>query len=369
MRTIGSIMDGNKGIGPGFDLLRIGLALAVILRHCFPISYGNGADASAGVLWLASMAILPMFFILSGFLVTGSALRLSLGKFAWSRALRIVPALAVDTFVTLLLIAPLFTTVDLGSYFASPVTHAYLLNIVGEIHYFLPGVFLSNPLSGVVNGALWTIPPELGCYVVMAALILFNWVRDWRKVAIMLAFSIAVVLVMPLLASEAPPLAKKVLMYPGAMLVPNFVLGSLLYLKRHAIPYSPALFWGCVAMIFATGFLLPDATFSNLPVITILVSPIYAYVTLFIGATPLPQLPLFRRGDYSYGMYLYGFPIQQGIVAATGIQSPLFLFALTLGPVLLLAMASWHLIEKPTLRLRKGFSMAAKIEEGRDKAN
>jgi len=369
MRTIGGIMDENNGIGPGFDLLRVALASAVILRHCFPISYGNGPEASAGVVWLAMMSIVPIFFILSGFLVTGSALRLALGKFCWSRTLRIVPALAVDTIVTLLLIGPLFTTIDIGSYFRSPVTHAYLLNIVGEIHYHLPGVFETNPLPAVVNGALWTIPPELGCYVVMAALIFFKWVRDWRKVTGVLLFSVALIVLVPLLPLETPPLIRKILAYQGAMLVPNFLLGSLLYLKRHAIPYSPPLFWACVATIVVTGFVLPDSTFSSLPAMTILASPFYAYVMMFIGATRLPSLPLFRRGDYSYGMYLYGFPIQQGIVAATGIKSPFLLFALTLGPVIVLAMASWHLIEKPTLRLRKGFSMAARIEEGRDKAS
>lgn len=160
MRTIGGLMDANRGIGPGFDMLRVGLAFAVILRHCFPISYGNGA--TAGYAWAATVGIVPSFFILSGFLVTGSALRLTLGKFIASRALRIVPALAVDTIVTVLVIGPALTTLPLSSYFGSPLTHGYLLNMVGEIHYCLPGLFDANPLRGVVNGALWTIQPELG---------------------------------------------------------------------------------------------------------------------------------------------------------------------------------------------------------------
>lgn len=366
MRSIGSIMDENKGIGPGFDMLRVGLALAVILRHCFPISYGMEA-VIGGIGWGAAMAIVPMFFILSGFLVTGSALRLTLGKFVLSRVLRIVPALVVDTLVTILLIGPLFTNRTLADYFASPVTHSYLLNMVGEIHYFLPGVFERNPVSGVVNGALWTIPPELGCYVAMAMLIALGWVRDWRLVTGLLG-AVAAIIVFGGQIGGVPPVVLKVLNYPGAMLVPYFLLGSALFLKRHRIPYSPPLFGMCVAMILATGAIVPKAVFSEVPAVTFLAAPVYAYVTLFLGATRLPALPLFARGDYSYGMYLYGFPIQQAIVASTSVRNPLILLILTIVPVVGLAMLSWHLVEKPTLRLRKGFSMSARIEAERQKA-
>lgn len=365
MRTVGEIMDANKGVAPGFDLLRVALSLAVILRHCFPITYGSDPAANAGALWAASMGILPMFFILSGFLVTGSALRLTLGKFVLSRVLRIVPALVVDTLVTVLLIGPIFTSQTLADYFASPVTHAYLLNMVGEIHYFLPGVFERNPLAGVVNGALWTIPPELGCYVFMAALILFGWVRDWRKVAIIALLSIVAIVVVTMAPLAFPPVVGKVAAYQGALLVPEFLIGSLLYLKRHLIPYSAWLFAGCVALVVISGFLLPETAFSTVPLASLFAVPVYAYLTVFLGATKMPELPLFRRGDYSYGIYLYGFPIQQAIVNATGVHNPVLLFFMTLPPVIGLAMLSWHLVEKPTLKLRKGFSMSARREKER----
>ena len=367
VRTIGSIMQENRGIGPGFDLLRIGLAFAVILRHCFPISYGNGPDATAGYAWAAAMGILPSFFILSGFLVTGSALRLSLGKFVASRVLRIVPALAVDTLITVLLIGPLFTEQSLADYFSSPMTHGYLLNVVGEIHYLLPGVFGDNPLHGIVNGALWTIQPELGCYAVICALIALGWVQDWHKAAAVLAAAIIAIIMAQGLPDRMPHLIGMALNHPGAMLVPNFMLGSILYLKRDSIPYSPRLFSGGVVIVLLSGLVLPAAVFSTLPVISIVMSPIYAYLTLFLGATKMPAVPFFQRGDYSYGIYLYGFPIQQAIVASTEVRKPILLFAATILPVVATAVLSWHLIEKPTLRLRKGFSMAAKIERERHK--
>ena len=67
-----------------------------------------------------------------------------------------------------LILGTLLTTLPLGEYFAHPMLHSYFLNIIGDIHYFLPGVFDQNP-SHRVNGQLWTIPFELECYIVLAA--------------------------------------------------------------------------------------------------------------------------------------------------------------------------------------------------------
>ncbi len=367
MRTIGQIMDENNGIGPGFDVLRVGLAFAVVLRHCFPLTYGNSEAAASGFLWTATMAIIPIFFILSGFLVTGSALRLSLGKFVASRVLRIVPALAVDTIVTILVIGLVFTTLPLGEYLTSPQTATYLANIAGFIHYYLPGVFADNPLPGVVNGSLWTIPPELGCYVFISGLIFLGWVSHWKRTLVLALAMVAFIAAAPFLPEATPAALTRLASHPGALLVPEFLIGSVLYLKRDRIPYSATLFWLCVALIIASGFVLPEAVFSVMPASSALAIPLYAYVALFIGATKMPKLPLFSRGDYSYGIYLYGFPIQQAIVAGTGVLNPFALFFMAIVPVTLLAMASWHFVEKPTLRLRKGFSMAAKMEAKRQK--
>ncbi len=179
--------------------------------------------------------------------------------------------------------------------------------------------------------------------------------------------TIAFIAAAPYLPDSTPAAIKRLASHPGALLVPEFLIGSVLYLKRDKIPYSAPLFWLCVGLILASGFVLPEAVFSVMPASSALAIPLYAYVALFIGATRMPKLPLFSRGDYSYGIYLYGFPIQQAIVAGTGILNPFALFFMTTGPVTLLAMGSWHLVEKPTLRLRKGFSMAAKIEAKRQK--
>ncbi|MXP11205.1 acyltransferase family protein [Pseudoblastomonas halimionae] len=346
-------------------MLRVVLAFAVVYRHCFPLVYGMEEATHLGIWWTATMAIVPIFFILSGFLVTGSAVRLTLGKFVASRVLRIIPALAVDTLVTILVIGALFTTLSHYDYFTSEQTLSYFWNIFGFIHYLLPGVFEQNPHAGIVNGSLWTIPPELGCYVMMSFIIILGWVSDWVKTLAIAVFSSAAIVAAPYLPEQTPGFIMKALTNPGAILVPEFLFGSVLYTKRHAVPYSWTLFAIAIGCVILSGVLLPDEVYSVMPVSTVVLIPAYAYIAVFIGVTKLPKPPLFSRGDYSYGVYLYGFPIQQAIVASTGVTSPYALFAMAVVPITLLAMFSWHVVEKPTLKLRKGFSFAAKMERQR----
>ena len=80
------------------------------------------------------------------------------------RGLRIVPALAVEITLSALLLGPLLTTESMAQYFSDPKFFKYFLNVLGLIHYQLPGVFLQNPYPDVVNGSLWSVPYELECY-------------------------------------------------------------------------------------------------------------------------------------------------------------------------------------------------------------
>jgi peptidoglycan/LPS O-acetylase OafA/YrhL len=364
--TIGEIMKKNHGVGPGFDALRIVLAFCVIFRHSFPLSYGWQGGASSGFFWSATNAIVPAFFAVSGFLVMGSAQRLVLGHFALSRTLRIVPALVVDTLITVLLIGTLFTTMPLRDYFSSSQTYAYLLNIVGIIHYFLPGVFEANSYPGVVNGSLWTIKPELGCYVLLGLLMYLGVHGSLRILSVLIVVLIGLILVNSVWSTVLPSAFSIVFGNPGALLVPNFLLGGILYLLRDHLPYSKLLFLLSIVIIALSGLFLPEQSYASVPTVSVLLMPAYAYLALFIGATRIPRLPLFSRGDYSYGVYLYGFPVQQSIVAGLGVSNPFVLFALTVPVVTLLAIFSWHLVEKPTLRFRKFLPTTVKSGLERD---
>jgi peptidoglycan/LPS O-acetylase OafA/YrhL len=91
--------------------------------------------------------------------------------------------------------------------------------------------------------------------------------------------------------------------------------------------------------------------------------PGYAYVAAFpvtycmvyLGMLPLPRISLLQMGDYSYGIYLYGFPIQQTLVHFFPVfreHWPL-LFCVAAPLTLSFAMLSWHFIERPTLQLKR----------------
>jgi len=97
-------------------------------------------------------AILLAFFAPSGLLVSASLLRSrTIQGFLTLRAVRLVPALFFEVTISALILGPLLTVFTLRDYFTSPLFRAYWLNIVGYIHFQLPGLFLDNPDPNMVN--------------------------------------------------------------------------------------------------------------------------------------------------------------------------------------------------------------------------
>lgn len=329
--------------------MRLFLAFGVIAWHSVPITQGSAAALRTEPWWILVYAVVPVFFALSGFLVTGSALRLPVGPFVASRALRIIPALFVDTAISILLFGAVLTTTPLREYFTHPDTLKYWLNVIGEIHYNLPGVFLDNP-GRAVNGSLWTIKPELACYAIMALLIATGLVRKWPVVLVAL-----IGLWVASMAAQAVPQdfhGRFDLAGDVSKLVMFFLAGSLAFHLRDRIPLTPWLAGAAVVFMVACALAGPGALWGN-RLFMLISCPLLTYLMVWLGMQPLPKLPLFDRGDYSYGIYLYGFPIQQVMLSLTGNHEPIVNFALTIVPVTLMAMLSWHLVEKPTLKLRK----------------
>ena len=98
--------------------------------------------------------------------------------FLYARFIRIFPALIITTVVSALILGPLLTTLPLGEYFHGADFRQYFLNCIGDIHYQLPGLFANNPYPDHVNGQLWTIPYELKCYFILAAISLIGMARN-----------------------------------------------------------------------------------------------------------------------------------------------------------------------------------------------
>ncbi len=338
-------LKATQGRPSGFDYMRVALALAVICWHSRLTSYGEGPGARH--IWFVDIAlfplaifILPMFFSLSGFLVAGSLERSrTLVTFLGLRVFRIVPALAVEVLLSALILGPLLTTVPLQSYFLDPEFQSYFLNILGDIHYRLPGVFLSNPFT-LVNGQLWTVPYELACYISLTVLAITGVFRQrWWLFLSLMAFYAAQIGNSILRANDEMRGAG------GSTLVMSFIAGLVIYRYRDKIAWSGWLFLLALAASVALIVVPNGVRFSALPI---------AYVTMYLGLLSPPRNNVVLSGDYSYGLFLYGFPVQQAIMSLNpALRQWYWNLLLAIPCAIAVAVASWWLVEKPALAQRK----------------
>jgi peptidoglycan/LPS O-acetylase OafA/YrhL len=224
----------TKNRPAGFDYLRITLASSVILYHTIPVGSGLAAQDVAfnSPFRPLIFSILPLFFALSGFLVASSLERCaSVITFLGLRALRIVPALTVDTLFSAIVLGAVFTNLPLGTYFSNKKFYEYFLNILGDIHYYLPGVFEHNPMTSA-NGQLWTIPAELKCYLFLAIVGLFK-IQSKRTLFLLLVVSLMVGLFSRGFVSHAHWQVSE-----DIILIPSFACGVAIYLYREVLPWD-----------------------------------------------------------------------------------------------------------------------------------
>jgi peptidoglycan/LPS O-acetylase OafA/YrhL len=124
-----------------------------------------------------------------------------------------------------------------------------------------------------------------------------------------------------------------------------FAVGSAAYLYRERVPLHGGLL--TLALAVSALLLAADPRSALLPVTL-------GYATVFLAMSPLPRPPGFRRGDYSYGVYIYAFPIQQTV--ALLMPRPMEWttnLAVALPLTLACGALSWHLVEHPALRLKR----------------
>jgi peptidoglycan/LPS O-acetylase OafA/YrhL len=343
--TVKAIMDRNDGKGPGFETLRLWLALCVLLVHSFAVAqYDQGLPQRlwGGPLRPFLLAILPMFFALSGFLVTGSAMRARSAKtFLALRLLRLVPALTVEVTLSALVLGPILTVVPLREYFGDRLFFSYFGNIIGHVQFFLPGVFTAAPMAGVVNLNLWTLTPEYYCYAFMLLLMVSGALFDRLKITVIAGIIFAILGV----GNSLFDLGETDTMYDGPVLLMSFVAGACAYRWSAHIPVRGDLFALAIIVLYVAWSFRGSMALGLLPLI---------YCTVYLGMRSLPRLKWLPEGDYSYGIYLYGFPIQQALVEIfPTLKAWWLLFPTAALVVTALAITSWHLVERPALSLRR----------------
>lgn len=339
MKTIADVSVGRDN---NFNLLRMLAAAAVLVSHSWPLTLGPGAAeplAAATGYKLGTTAVI-VFFAVSGFFITKSFdRRSSIADFTVARVARIFPGLFVVLLLSATLLGPLFTELPIGHYLRDPHSWTYLprnlLLFYGQ-QYRLPGVFTSNPLPAV-NGSLWTLANEAACYVLVAVAGLLRLSRP-------LTFPLVLGAVLVLALSVPASARDGVVVDHVLILFLPFALGAAAYVYRRRIPQSALL---------AVALAITAALARGTPAYPLLYAVAVSYGALWFGFAEIPTIKAYNRlGDFSYGIYIYAFPVQQMIVALARPLDPVVLIVASLPPTVLLATLSWHLVESPALARR-----------------
>jgi peptidoglycan/LPS O-acetylase OafA/YrhL len=323
-----------------FDILRLTAAIAVLVSHSFVLSGHH--EPTIGSLTVGTIAVF-VFFAISGFLITRSWEREPrLGAFLAKRILRIFPALIVVVLLTALVAGPLLTSLSGGSYFGAHETWTYVFkNVILFQQYVLPGVFTHNPYGTAVNGSLWTLPTEFRAYLFIALLGVLTLLARRRAVVAILAFVYLLGLVAP---------AHTSLLFGTLMFYRVFLVGAILYLWRDEIPRSRTAAAGLIIAWVAL-----SGTSAGVAAATVAIS--YAAIVLAYEKPALTRLT--KHGDFSYGIYLWAFPVQQTIAHLWHHVSSLEMIVVSLPSTVLLAIGSWRLVEGPALTLRRRVARTA----------
>lgn len=333
-----------------FDFLRLLFALAVLVTHSYPLigikeedllfqfSHGQASLSHTGV---------QGFLIISGFLIAKSLFRSqSLLDYYYKRALRVFPGLWAMLSITLI-ICFFFSGKTLLGYLTHYSTRDYLVyNAMLKTQYVIDGVFSSNPYPDAVNGSLWTIPYEFffyivlsSCFFIRAHIRLLRWI--FAGLFIGLA-SLYLTATLSLEAFQLPfwPLQGQHLAELGAF----FISGAMWALLPTPAVRIRRLLALVATVAWVTSLLIGGYSYAQFIILPVLV--------ISFGTLNTPILSWVRNyGDFSYGIYLYGFFVQQTLMALFHL-SLLELMTASIVVAYCCGALSWYLIEKQALRFK-----------------
>ncbi|MFW2829317.1 acyltransferase family protein [Sphingomonas sp. ID0503] len=333
-----------------FDAMRLGLALAVVWSHAFALWHGSedGEWISlllGGVYNAGNLGVLG-FFTISGFLIARSYVSSrSVLSYLRKRVSRIYPGYLAAVLICSLVVVPAYSSRPFGM-----VTGEELVGLTSNL--LLKNYIVSSDAfgGGPVNGSLWSIPYEFWCYLGVIALGLLGWLKR-PFVAVTIAG--VVMLVRSWLdwihVTPGGYWIDAVIGYPyfWFIVLPSFLLGTAVFIHGERLPRNGWLLAGGSTAAILLAHVLPRDPYAIL-VLRLLIPPLLAYAIFYLGFHPTCRLPhAARYGDFSYGAYLYAFPIQQMLVASLKGTIPFPAFVvLSLVLSVLAGVASWYLVEQ-----------------------
>lgn len=330
-----------------FDFLRFAFAFIVVLSHIIDLSLQPNLRFMK--VFLDTHVSVTGFFVISGFLISASYFNTpKLFDYFVKRARRLLPAYVFIVIGAALSLATL-SVLPLQSYFTQTGFYQYVasnLLFANFMHPCLPGVFEGNSICSV-NGALWTIKVEVSFYLVLP--ILLYWVNKTKhKIALyvgMYVFGLAYFYGMHTLGVLLPhrtgmfdTLSHQL---PGFM--PYFAAGMLLYHIQDMYHKYEKIWVPIAFLVFVVEYALHVEIFL----------PMAMGILIMFIAFNFKQLNHFGKyGDFSYGIYIFHFPIIQSLVFLNFYNNinPYVAALLTVLLVFTCAVLSWNFIEKPFLK-------------------
>lgn len=311
--------------------IRLALAVMVVFSHSWVMTQGGSVQGEPLYRFTRSVAAsnvaVDLFFVLSGYLITASWLRHQGLRYFTARVLRIYPAFIVASAVAIL-----FAVIWGRGQISSDLAVNAGANALRLLSPSVP-VRYAGPFPMVLDGPMWTIAYEFACYLGLAAILYSLRQRGWMVIGALGTAVLMLGLLRQMHGQQSPE---------GAFF-PAFAAGSLFRLRGQEWLRRPrwALVVGALLAFFGLGVL-------GSPLLWELSGVVLAYPLLLLAAHST-RWPL--RQDYSYGTYLFAFPVQQVLVTTLHLAAPIELLALTLLVTALLAVASWHCVERPSLSL------------------
>jgi peptidoglycan/LPS O-acetylase OafA/YrhL len=343
-----------------FGALRLMLAYAVIVSHSPEMLDGNPSREPLMAMGLhvtfGGLAV-DGFFIISGYLIASSYLSSrSLAQFLTSRILRIYPAFICAFLLCILLVGPIA-----GGMLDALGVRGWLAAFAKMISLGfpeVPGAFHTLPIPSL-DGSMWTIRYEFRCYLLVALLGVLGFL-DKRKFILVLtgllyvgATFISMVGVPDIPRGHLHQFIFGFIGDPAWVfsLTAIFMSGVCARLYRDKLRFRPIT-------VFLSGFIVCVAATPIWPFPDLAIGTAGAFLLLW-AVTGLKSKFLQRINnnyDFSYGVYLYAWPIASLIMLGAqkfGINlAPMLLTCATAVVSTLVAAVSWYVVERPTLRLK-----------------
>ena len=339
--TLGVLSEGRKN---NLNFIRFIAAVMVIFGHSYAatLSYKMGdpiCRLTKNQLDFGGLAV-SIFFVYGGFLIAKSMERLKeTKKYFKARIIRIFPPLIFVTFVATFIMGPLVTVLPLSRYFSDYATYRYLLNSLMILIHDLPGVFIDN-INTSVNGPLWTLPVEFSCYIMCYFFyklkLLDEKIAKYTVIPAIIFYYIMYVSLsdMPIIREALRPI----------ML---FYVGMIYYVYRNKVKFEYKY------LIISLIFLIVGSVADIMQFAIIVFLP---YILFCIGYGTTRKLEHFgEKMEISYGIYLFGWPVQQCVVFFLGKETlPLIVFIIAVPIAIICGVITFNLVEKPITLWAKG---------------